>query len=274
LTRHLRLNNSFLLIIIPLLLLTGCNRKEEKREYVAKVNDSYLSEDDLTAVSGGYGGHKSFKEEMIRSWVNRELLYQEALKQGITDTEEFSRIMRVSEKELAAAMMLEKIYADKMPVYKSDDLKLFYEQNQEIFKVNHTAYIVNKAEFSNENKAVNFRTAAVESNWNKSLNFLKNDPALLNEESNIIINSYDLLPARLNRVLSELNPGEVSLVINSEQGNYLVVELINRLQPGTLPPYDIIKENVESRFLTAKRAETLKEYFEDLYAENEIDVKQ
>jgi uncharacterized lipoprotein YehR (DUF1307 family) len=96
LSRHLRLSK-YILAAAILILLTGCSRKQENKEYIAKVNDSYLTEEDLTAVSEGYSGHKSFKEEMIRNWVNRELLYQQAIKEGIQEHEEYQRIIRNSE---------------------------------------------------------------------------------------------------------------------------------------------------------------------------------
>jgi uncharacterized lipoprotein YehR (DUF1307 family) len=273
LSRHLRLSK-YVLAASILILLTGCNRKEENKEYIAKVNDSYLTEEDLTAVSEGYSGHKSFKEEMIRTWVNRELLYQQALKEGIAEQEEYQRIIRNSGKELAAAILLEKIYSDRMPQYKTEDLRLFYEQNPDIFRITQPAHIVSIAEFSDENKAVMFRSAAVESEWNKAMNFFKNDETLKKEEYSRIIYSYDLQPIKLKRIINELYPGEVSLIINSEEGNYLVVKLLSRLEPGTIPPFDIIKENVENRFIAMKKTEILQEYYNDLYSSNEIDVKQ
>jgi hypothetical protein len=78
----------------------------------------------------------------------------------------------------------------------------------------------------------------------------------------------------LNRIINELYPGEVSLIIPAENKNYLVVNLISRLEAGTIPPFDIIKEEVEKRFIAGRKAEMLKEYYENLYSSNEIDVKK
>jgi hypothetical protein len=273
LSRHLRLSKLIIAAIL-ILPLSGCDHKEEEKEYIAKVNDSYLTEDDLTAISEGYGGQTSFKEEMIRNWVHRELLYQQALREGVTDNEEYQRIIKISSKELAAALMLEKMYAERMPNYKTDDLRQYYDQNPELFRVNQTAYILNIAEFNDENKAVMFRSAAVETEWNKALNFFMNDPTLQKEDNNRILYAFDLQPQKLNRIINELYPGEVSLIINSETEKYLVVKLINRLEPGTIPPFDIIKENVENRFIAMKKSEVLESYFNDLYRANKIEVKQ
>jgi peptidyl-prolyl cis-trans isomerase C len=272
LSRHLRLSRYWLLILV--FSIAGCSQKEEKKEYIAKVNDSYLTEEDLTAISGGYSGQTSFKEEMIRKWIDRELLYQEAKKRGIPEEENYKDLIRNSEKELAAALMLEKIFTERLPPYKNEDLKLFYEQNGDLFRINQYAYLVSIAEFSDENKAVMFRSAAVESEWNKALNFFKSDQTLQKEEHNRILYSYELQPLKLSRIMDELNPGEVSLVLNNGSGNYMVARLISRLEPGTIPPFDVIKENIENRFIASKRAEILRSYYEDLYSANDIDVKK
>jgi hypothetical protein len=260
---------AFVLII----LFAGCVRQQENTEYIARVNDSYLTEEDLTTVSERYSGQNSFKEEMIRNWVNRELLYQQAVREGIPEDENYKKLISRSEKELAAALMLEKIYSERMPSYKADDLKSFYDQNGDIFKLHQPAYIVNIAEFSDENMAVSFRSAAVESEWNRAVNILKSDKTLLKENNNILLYTYDLQPLKLSRIIGELNPGEISLVINGDPGRFLVVNLLARLEAGTLPPFNVIKENVENRFIATKKNEILRKYYEDLYSANDIEVK-
>jgi peptidyl-prolyl cis-trans isomerase C len=274
LNKHSGQKNNIYFFILILLLIAGCSRTEKKTEYLAKVNDSYLTEEDLTAISGGYGGQKFFKEELIRNWVNRELLYQEAKREGITESEEYLRITGTSAKELAAAMMLEKMFRENMPVYKAEDIKKFFEENPDIFSLSEIAYLVNSVEFTDENRAVMFRSAAVETDWNKALNVMVNDQSLSKLENNRLLHQYDIQPLKLNRVINELYPGEVSLVMPDEMGNYLVIKLISKLDTGTIPPFDVIKDDVEKRFISVKRSQILKEYYEELYTASDIDVKQ
>jgi hypothetical protein len=274
LSRLLRLKNSLSGIIFLLILTAGCARDKQKNDYVAKVNDSYLTEEDLTAIAGSYGGQKFFKEEVIRRWIDRELLYQQALKEGLLDNDEYRRLVQNSGKEIAASIMLEKIYEENMPVYKPEDVKTYFEQNGEIFRIYQTAYLVNIAEFSDEDKAIMFRSAAVESEWNKASNFFTNDQTLVKEQTNKLLYMYDLQPLQLSRVINELYPGEVSLIIPAQSGRYMVVKLLSKLEPGTIPPFDVIKDNIEKRYIAARKSELLKEYYEELYSSNEIDVKQ
>lgn len=271
--RHLNLKSNFLLLVSILLFISGCGRDEQKKNYVAKVNNSYLTEEELTAISGANGGQKFFKEEIIHNWVDRELLYQLAKKEGIIETAEFKRILNSSEKELAAAMLLEKLYAENVPAFKPEELKSYFEENKDLFRTTQPSYILNTSEFSDENKAIKFRTAAVESDWSKALNFFNNDPALVKHEFNKLYYAYDLQPQGLTRLAGELESGEVSLIIPADK-NFVVIELISRLESGTIPPYDVIKDRIENRFVAVKRSEFLKNFFRELYSSNEIDVKQ
>lgn len=260
-------------LLFILFIFSGCSRDKKETEYVARVNDSYLTKDELTAVSDGSGGQKFFKEEFIRNWINRELLYQQALKEGLLNEAKYLDLMKNSGKELAAVMMIEKMLSENLPVYKPEDVSKYFEQNPEIFKMKEKAYLINTAEFSDEDRAVMFRSAAVESDWNKALNFFNNDPSLKKQEMNKLLYQYDLQPLKLSRIINELYPGEISLIIPGEDGNFLVLELNSVLDEGTIPPYEIIKDEAEKRFIAAKKADILKSYYEDLYSSNEIDIK-
>lgn len=260
-------------LLFILFIFSGCSRDKKETEYVARVNDSYLTEKELTAVSEGSGGQKFFKEEFIRNWINRELLYQQAVKEGLLNEAKYLDLMKNSGKELAAVMMIEKMLSENLPVYKPEDVSKYFEQNPEMFKMKEKAYLINIAEFSDEDRAVMFRSAAVESDWNKALNFFNNDPALKKQEMNKLLYQYDLQPLKLSRIINELYPGEISLIIPGEDRNFLVVKLISVLEEGTIPPFEIIKDDAEKRFIAAKKADILKSYYEDLYSSNEIDIK-
>lgn len=270
----IKLKNNKLLVAVVLLLITGCSREEQNPEYIAKVNDTYLTEKDLTAISGKEGGQKLFKQEMIRNWVNRELLYQQALKKGITQRAEYKRIIDNSGKELAASLLLQEFFSENMPEVKPEELKSFFEKNGEIFQVNQTAFIINTAEFIDEDKAISFRSAAVETDWKKAISFLVNDRTLINQETGKLVYTYDLQPLKLTRILNELDPGEVSLIISGQGESYMIIKLISRLEPGTIPPFEVIKENVEKRYIAWKKSELLEQYYQELYQANDIEVKQ
>jgi len=94
----------FLYVLIAIIFL-GCNKEPEKKKYVARVNDTYLTEEELNELDSLFEDSSS-RSEIIKRWVSKELLYQEAISKGITDDEEFNRIINNSRRELASSMLL------------------------------------------------------------------------------------------------------------------------------------------------------------------------
>ena len=103
--------------------LFGCGKNESKIEYVARVNDSYLTSQDLAEITAPMGTSRFYRNEIIRNWINRELLYQEAVKQGILDQKNYTRIVNNSKKELAASMLISKFLDMTQINYDDQDIE-------------------------------------------------------------------------------------------------------------------------------------------------------
>ena len=102
---------------------------------------------------------------------------------------EYQKIIEDSKKELASALMLKKFYEDKENSIDDKSLETYFASHNDLFKLNNDAYLLNRINFANEDKAIQFRTTVIESNWNKASNVFKKDA------SNIISN-YCLMSLR------------------------------------------------------------------------------
>ncbi len=134
-------------------------------------------------------------------------------------------------------------------------------------------YLINFIKFTSEDKAVHFRSTVLESNWNKALIAFKGDPSINSEVSSWFLSEYDIEPITLLRLVQELNPEEISIVLSDDQNKYIVVQLLQKFDKGTIPPFELISGSVEKRFIAEKREDIIKNYIKDLYSKNEIDVK-
>jgi hypothetical protein len=251
----------------------GCGKKESKKDYVARVNDTYLTSDDVKGMmaKGSYSG--LYRSELIRNWVRREVLYQAALKDGILDQEEYKRLIENSKKELAASLMLNKHFSEETLNFEPKDIEDFYRKNQETFRLSGDSYLFNIITFNDEDKAVRFRLTAVESDWNKALNVFKGDRSIVTDQTKILRYEQDVQPSVLLKILKELNQQEISIILPDGAGNYLVAQLVEKFDKGTIPPFDTIKDMVESRFTAQKKQELLDNYLKELYSDNEIEIK-
>ena len=271
-SKHLRTNNLIIIIVSAAALFIGCGKETPQRDFVAKVNNTYLSKEELQTMIDSVPGNSQFRSEIIRNWVNRECLYQQAVKEGILKNKEYQKIIEDSKKELASALMLKKFYEDKEPTIDDKSLESYFESHKELFKLNNDAYYLNRINFENEDKAIQFRTTVIESNWNKACNVFKKDAKQINLSR--LFDESEIHPAGLLRIVEELEPKEISIVVNTGDNNYSIVQLIDKYQKGTIPQLAIIKEKVSKMYISNKKEMLFNEYLEQLYSQNDIEIKK
>ncbi|HVO74432.1 MAG TPA: peptidylprolyl isomerase [Ignavibacteriaceae bacterium] len=253
--------------------LFGCGKDESKTEYVAKVNDSYLTPRELAEITDTMNTSSFYKNEIVRNWINRELLYQEAIRQGLLEQEKYARILNNSKKELAASLLISKFFDMTQINYDDRDLEDYFNSNSDDFRLLHNGCLINEISFINEENAVKFRNIAVEKNWNYALSEFEKDSSVVYQKTGKFVYEFEINPSNLVRILKELNPGEISVIINESDSSFYIVQLLGSYFEGTIPPFDIIKEEVEKRYVAKKREEALNQYIKELYANNEIKVR-
>lgn len=273
--KPLKLINYFRIgIIISAVILIGCGEKKRNQEAIASVNDSYLYESDINVFADSANSPAFNKDEYIRNWINTELLYQDAVKNGITDEASFKSLIEKSRKELAKSIWLNRFLDEKVIVPSQKELEEYYHEFIDIFKVLIDTYYFNSAVFNNEDKAIQFRTALMESDWNKSTKTILKDTSVVEINTDYLLSIYKIISGNLSRVIKEMIPGEISLVIPLENGSYAVVQLIDRFEKNQIPPFKAIIELVKQSAIEKKKKDFLDEYLNKLYSENEIEIKK
>ena len=265
--------NNFVIVVFAFLILQGCSKEAPKTDYIAKVNDSYLTADHLSGMMDTSARNNFYKSEIIRNWINQELLYQQAVKEGITDDPKYKSIINDTKKNLAAALLLKSIYDKQELVYSMEDLVEFFLKHKEEFGLINDSYLLNIAEFSNEDKAVEFRDIVMENDWTKATDRLKGGTGLIYNKYRTLLAEQEISPLDVQRIVPELYPREVSIVFGDERSNYKIVQVLEKYSKGTIPPFELIKGKVENRFLAEEKDKFISQYINSLYKENDIKVK-
>jgi hypothetical protein len=271
--KHFEKTNNLLPVLIVIIFISGCSKKPERTDYVARVNNSYLTQKELDAMADTSGSKSNFyKSEIIRNWIDQELLYQRAVNEGIINGDDYKRIIDESKKSLAGAMLLKQV-SDKYDLnYSKDDLEKFLEAHKDEFKLRQDAYVINLVEFNNENDAIKFRGTALEKGWSKAM-----EPAgklsFTKEQSNTMLREDEIYPSELKNVFSELNPQEISIIISPDSSTFIVAQLLDKYIAGIVPPFNFVKDEVESSFIASEKQKIINEYIKRLYTDNDIEVK-
>ena len=259
-------------IIFPLFLLYACNEPQKPASYVARVNGSYLTEEDVSQLIDSQFVSEKSRTSIIKNWVRQEVLYQEAVKEGITKTKSFQKSIESAKRELAAAILLEKFSSSSKPVYTNENLENYYNENQTSFKLPFNSYFLNRINFSNENTAVQFRTEVISSGWKQAEDKFARETTILNIANGILLSEQDIYPAKLLRILEGLYPLEISIVISDDRGYYTVVQLLDKYSAQTIPPFEAVKTEVRRRYLSEQAELNTEDYINDLFTKNEIEI--
>ena len=268
-----QINNNFIFILFISVILAGCSKEPEKKEYVARVNNKFLTQEELNNMQMTTGNKNFYKDEIIRNWINNELLYQKAIKEGITDDGHYKRLMNESRKELAVTLLLNQVYLKEKEKIDSKQIEDFYENNKNDFKAFYDSYIINLINFNNEDKAIKFRSTLLETDWDRAINAFKGDTSIINVTVNKLYYDYELQPASLSRIVKELNPNEVSIIFSNRQNDFSIVQLVNKVPQDSILPLEYIRDEIENRIIANKKDEFIRNYIKELYSENNIEVK-
>ena len=271
---HSSLIKKIEVIILPLLILVACNENKKPETYIAKVNNSYLTESRLAELIDSQFVSEKSRSVIIKNWIRQEILFQQAIKEGLTETNEFKETLNNTRKQLAAALVLEKFAASTQQQFTEEELKNFFEENESSFKLPFNAYYLNRIDFSNRDAAVAFRTKLIMNGWAGAIYESEPDTNIISKEDSILVSEQDIQPVRLLRILEGLYSLEISIAIPDERGYYSVVQLLDKYTEGSLPAFEAVKDEVERRYKSALTELAIENYIDDLYSLSEIEIKK
>jgi hypothetical protein len=271
---HLNKTLTKILFLFGVLIFAACSKEQKKDDFVARVNDSYLTREDFASLADTANLNSAQKEQVIKNWIYQEVLFQAADKEGITNREDYLNIVNKSSNELAAAMLIDDYVSKEKINYSDEDLIKYYEFNKNYFRLNTDAYLINKVTFNNEDNAIKFRSLALDSEWKKAVSAFVNDSSLIINTVSDLVEESNIYPVQLSRIIKDFYPEEISIVITNKPGYYSIVQLLNKLGKESVPPFELIKAKVEKRFIAEKKKALVEEYLKNLYSQNEIEIKK
>ena len=108
-------------------------KEPEVKKYIARVNNSYLTEENISDFDSLFKQGFS-RNELVKKWIEKELLYQEAVKLGITDEDDFNRIINNSRRELASLMLINSHLEEHVKKPRNSELQDYFNLHKNEFK--------------------------------------------------------------------------------------------------------------------------------------------
>lgn len=239
---------AFLLIGLSSLLI-GCSRHQETGRLLATVNSSQLYMKDVAARVDTTSAYSV--RSYVSNWVNQQLLFEEARRQGLDNTQEFQGSVKEYARQLAITMLLNKIVYQAPIDLPQDELLNYYNSHRNDFRAIDEITCVNLAAFAERKVAVSFRNALVSgSSWDDVFNDIPTS-AIVDLKDSIYLTSSSVQPAIWD-VIQSLEDGKISFPIQADSVSY-VVQVIKKLSVGELLPFGYAASQIKQRMLIEKR---------------------
>ncbi|KUO59160.1 hypothetical protein APF79_11100 [bacterium BRH_c32] len=256
------------LITIFAISLFYCSDKKEDNSIVAKAGNSVLTKNALDSSLSDYKNNRKFRDEFIKEWIEKEVLYQVAVEEGLTEEAEFKSIIEQNKKELAVALFKAKALKDFSFSPSQTELEEYFAKYKNDFILNDDAFRFNLIVFNSEEKAIKFRNLLIDSEWDRIASAYKSDPGVVNLLNLGFRYAHEINSEQIIFSLKVMEQNEVSVVIKSEPDYFTVVQLIEKYNRNTLPKLENIREQVEQRFLITKRMEFLRNFISEILEDN------
>ncbi|MGD8305487.1 MAG: peptidylprolyl isomerase [Ignavibacteria bacterium] len=264
---------SCLVLFISAIVLFGCKDEPKRTGFIARVDDSYLSAEELNDLVDTNSATALHKNEVIRNWINSEILFKEATKEGILEEHEYKALIEESKRDLAGSILLNKYSSSKIINVEQKELLNYYESHRNDFKLIQDSYLLNIIYFNNRDRAIEFRALLLDSDWEKSMNVFYNDSTIIKSDHKIFLRESDIYSEMVLRIVKRLHPLEISIVISESEGYYTVVQVLAKYLKDSIPEFEIIKQSVKERYIAEKRKELIETYIKNLYSDYQIEVK-
>ncbi len=259
--------------VIILIAFYGCRSKTAPKKYAAKVNGTYLMQSTVDKAMLNPKNKTKLREEFVHDWVETEILYKESLEEGIVSDSNYKSIIKDLKKQLAAAMLLQKVGNNNFKI-NEDEILSYFNSNRNDFKIPDDAVVMNYIKFNNEQSAIKVRNILLNSNWEKVISLYKQDSSVIEYSSNKYLNYYEISPPILLRYIKNLNPNEIGIVLKIGTSVYVVVQIVAFIKKGNIPSFSFIRNPVRERYLMVQRKKSLRNYINKLYSKYDVEIKK
>ncbi len=257
--------------LIVTAVLWGCQRPPSG-EVVARVNQAVLTKQDfLEAIPQDLAGiSASGKEEMLKQWINGELFYQEAKKQGLHRDPKIARQLKEIQRDFLANQFIMREIYEKNTV-SEEEARAYFDKHQAEYQA--------EIRFSRIQVATKEEAEKVKERLDKGEDFAKLAKEM-SGDSLTRARGGDLpayfrrgsgyIPLDFEEAIFSLKPGEVSQPIRYPEG-YLIVKVTERRATPDKCRFEDIKEGLISVLSMDKKRKAYEQLMEELRAKAKVE---
>ncbi len=251
-TRRSTIRLSVLLAVA--LAIAGCGRRSTQSPVLARVGDQVLTLADAREHVDTAGVDVAGQiRRYIGVWVNNELVYQEAARNGIDRSESVRRQVDDAGRQIVAQEYLRQVLFADLTAVPDDSLRAYYARHAGDFFVHEDMLNANIALFASREHASAFAAAVAQgAAWAAALKDSVTSTSLLSSAAGVFTTAHTIAPPELWRVGQGLGPGDVSYPVKTDAG-FAIIQVLKAFRQGTPASFEIARDEIQQRIMVEFR---------------------
>jgi len=241
----------------------------EKRgnEVIVEIDDEKMTLSEFINLSKTYSDKD--KDRILNDWIDRKLIEKEALKRNYINDSNFKKGVDHFKRLLLRNLFIQKVIIPQI-IITEEDLKRYYEENKDKFKVPVRYYLAQIT--TNSTKEAQEIMNALKNNADFQMLAKKKSLDIFADEGGKIgWITKDRLIKPIAEKIDEMKIGDFEMFeINNY---YLIIKLLDKTKE-VFYPFDFVKDQIKNDLLEQKINESLKRYAEEIKKEITIRVDE
>ncbi len=259
------------IIAVMFLASINCDRSKEE-DIVARVGKVTLTLKALKEnIPEEYSNQITRDQNInyVKQWIDRELLYQEAISQKIDKESEIKERLEKMKEDLLSAEMLHRISsAIKIEDVNDSIANQYYNKNRDQFIRDKEYVRYLDITTDDSKKAWDIYRSANKDNFVTLASQYSKTPTF--DSTNIPYTATETIPAEIRQAINLLRINSISTPIKAADG-YHIINLLEKLNEGEICNFQEVRKDIINQIITNNQKEIIEKKLADLRIKNRVD---
>ncbi len=244
--------------LLVVLVLLGCQQQQNKEQILARVGDAVLTVSHArSAIDTSVLPYEKQVRQYVSTWVTQEMLYQEAVRQGMDQRDRVQQRLLEMRKQLTIQEFLQAVLYRGADSVTGNDVQRYFDDHLNEFSVREDMMKINLIGFTAREHANSFASRVTRgANWNDAVDVSRNDslagPAIISFATGRYYTQRTMLYPELWKVAQTLREQDVSFPVRTASG-YFVIQLLASARSGSVPVFDMVYEEARLRLIRERQ---------------------
>lgn len=270
-----------LLVVLPVLVLVaaGCGGEDTaSHDVIARLGEAELTREELTdMMQSAPPGQDSLEaqQQIVEQWVTNELLHQEAQQRGLVDDPDVQRLLKENERTILINALISSFHEEDIEEPSESEIQSYYERHKEQLTLRSPYVRVRHVVTRSLEEAEEARTALLEASSPEAADSVWTglvEEYGLEDSADLARHYYPenqvfSAQPQLRGALQELEEGNTTPVIETTNGEFHVLQLLDHVPAGSVPELEWVEEDIRNRLLIQARKQIVSRQVQRLRTE-------